>query len=66
MLLGQIPHANGAEGRDVKIAQARDLDVECFSVRRCRTDLDAPHGAQDDARVDFACRGFVLPSLAIR
>ena len=24
---------------DVEIAQARDLDVECLPVRRCRTDL---------------------------
>jgi hypothetical protein len=30
---------------DVEIAQARNLDIEGFSVRWCRTDLDARHGA---------------------
>ena len=30
---------SGAKLADIEIAQTRDLDVECLSVRRCRTDL---------------------------
>src|SRR5262249_45497486 len=32
---------------DVEIAQARDLGIDCLSVRRGRTDLDPRHGVQN-------------------
>src|SRR5262249_300402 len=51
---------------DVELAQARNLDVKWLSVRRCRTDLDARHGAQDPARVNFRGRGLPPTLLAIR
>ncbi len=34
----------GSKLTDVEITQARELDVECLPVRRCRTDPDARHG----------------------
>ena len=43
----------GPKLTDVEITQARNLDVECLSVRQGRTDLDARHDAQDDRRLDW-------------
>ena len=38
---------------DVKVTQARNLDVECLPVRQGRTDLDARHYAQGDWRLGW-------------
>src|SRR5665811_987993 len=38
---------------DVEVTQARNLDVECLSVRWRATDLYARHGDQGDRRLDW-------------
>jgi hypothetical protein len=42
----------GLKITEVEIAQARDLDVDCLTIRLSRTDLDARHFSQAERRFD--------------
>src|ERR1700694_6093945 len=42
---------SGSEPLDIETAQTRDLVVERLSIRRCRINHHAPHGAQAARRL---------------
>ena len=58
-----VPAAPKAAG--VEVAQMRNLDLNCASVRQGRTDPDAGHGVQAERPLDLR-PGLLLPAAMIR
>ena len=56
----------GPKRSNVEIAQARDLDVECTSIRQRRADLHMRHFGQAARRFDCPLLGLALSAPSTR